>query len=295
MPTRSRPATRCRRRSAIRWAESIAAVALAAALLGCEAEPRGPLYQGRGVVEDVDHEHAQVLIAHEDIPGLMPAMTMNFDVPDRDLLASLEPGHEVEFQLELRARQYRIVDVTVVATGAPTHGAGLGDALDPAELAPPFALIDQRGEPFALEQVGGKAVLLDFVYTHCPGPCPVLTGRNVDVQKRLDPATRAASWFVSITLDPQRDTPDVLRRYAEARGADLSDWSFLTGPADVVKPLIESYGVGSIRQPDGTINHLVVTFLIDGRGRIAERFIGLEHQPDEIARALAKLAQGAPS
>jgi len=134
-------------------------------------------------------------------------------------------------------------------------------------------------------------VLLDFIWTRCPGPCPILTGLHVKLQQQLPPALRERTQFVSISLDPVRDTPAVLRDYAKTRGADLAGWSFLTGPPDEVDAVIKSYGVGSAKAPDGQIEHVVATFLIDGAGRIARRYIGLEgHDPAELLRDLERLA-----
>ena len=88
---------------------------------------------------------------------------------------------------------------------------------------------------------------------------------------------------------PERDTPAALRRYAVARGADLSDWSFLRGAAAEVDAVVRGYAVGSIRKPDGDIGHLSVTFLIDPEGRIAERYVGLDHAADELLRGVRRV------
>jgi len=157
--------------------------------------------------------------------------------------------------------------------------------------APPFRLTDQDGNPRALEAWRGQLVLLDFIFTRCPGPCPILTGLHVQLQRALSPELRARTHFVSISLDPLRDTPSVLREYAQKRGADLATWSFLTGTPDDVDKVLKNYGVGSVRTPDGQIEHLVVTFLIDADGQIARRYIGLDgHDPKEVLRDIAKLA-----
>ena len=114
----------------------------------------------------------------------------------------------------------------------------------------------------------------------------MLTSSHVTLQRLLPPELRARTRFVSISLDPVRDTPMALRAYALARGADLTGWSFLTGDPDAIALVLKGYGVGSMRRPDGQIDHLVATFLIDAEGRIAQRFIGLEHEPEELLRAL---------
>lgn len=274
--------------------------ALAAAALGCGGrEQGGPgVYDAHGVVESVDREYRQVVIHHDDIPGLMPEMTMSFDVPDPEVLAKLEPRQVVDFKLEFTGKAYRVIEATPrgPASASGHEGASLGDVAPANDPAPPFALTDQDGNPLALADLRGKAVLLDFVYTNCPGPCPILTGLHVEVQRALDPALRDRVQFVSISLDPLNDTPAALRDYARKRGADTANWSFLTGPKEQVDAVLRAYGVGSAREADGTISHLVVTFLIDGEGRIVERFIGLEgHDPKQVRAALERVAAAAES
>jgi len=249
-------------------------------------------YHARGVVEDVQPEIGQVLIAHEDIEGLMPAMTMNFDVPDKALLARLEHGQAIDFEVEFTGKAYRVTDATVRESGVATSGGGQLGAIKPVDdPAPAFRLTDQDGNPRALEDFRGQLVLLDFIFTRCPGPCPILTGLHVKLQRELSPELRARTRLVSISLDPLRDTPAVLREYAQKRGADLANWSFLTGEQGEVDAVLKSYGVGSVRTADGQIEHVVVTFLIDGNGQIVRRYLGLDgHDPKELLRDIARLA-----
>ena len=246
-------------------------------------------YEVHGVVRGVNLEFEQVVIEHEDIPGLMPAMTMNFDLADPSLLEGLEKGQHVSFTLRHTPQSYTITRIAVLGHGDLAGAEALLDPAARAEPAPPFALVDQDGEPLALADLRGKAVLLDFVFTNCRGPCPILTSRHVTLQRRLDPSARGRAHFVSISLDPVRDTPAALRKYATVRGADLEGWSFLTGPPAEVEEVVRSYGVGKTRAPDGEIVHLVATFLIDPEGRVAERYIGLEDELDAIQRDLERL------
>ena len=131
--------------------------------------------------------------------------------------------------------------------------------------------------------------MLDFIYTHCPGPCPILTGTHVALQRSLPEDLRPRTWFVSITLDPERDTSEALRAYAAARGANLASWSFVTGPTAAVDTVVRAFGVGKIPAAGGEIDHVVATFLIDPEGHIAERYVGLDHDADEILRDLRRI------
>ena len=257
-----------------------ACVALAGLLAGCP-EPRAELHGGRGIVRDVSAAERQVVIEHEDIEGVMPAMTMSFDVPDPALLARLERGQVIDFALRTRGGRFEIVGASVVDTAEVGAGASLADLAAPAEAAADFELLDQDGEPLRLSSLRGRAVLLDFVFTHCPGPCPIQTGIHVSLQKKLPHELRDRTHFVSVSIDPLRDTPEALRAYAEARGADLASWSFLTGTPAEVDAVLADYGVGKTIE-EGEIAHNLVTYLIDPDGMIAKRYLGVSHEPEVL-------------
>ena len=263
-------------------ARALTAALAALVLLACG---RGDTYPASGVVRGVRAEERQVTIEHGDIEGLMPAMTMSFDVADPALLAGLEPGQFVEFTLSRRDGKFEIV-----ALEAPEAGSGAaGDAADAedslahsGDAAPDFALVDQDAKPVSLAALRGKAVLLDFIFTQCPGPCPILTGIHAQVREGLSESESARVHFVSITLDPARDNPPTLRAYAAARKIDTAGWTFATGPVADVDAVVRAYGVGAVRTPSGEIEHTVATFLIDADGRIAKRSLGTSHAPEAI-------------
>jgi protein SCO1/2 len=155
--------------------------------------------------------------------------------------------------------------VLVSAVSRPSPLADIGPA-------PPTALVDSAGKPFDLASLKGKVVLVSFVYTTCNGVCPATTSSLSRIQKTLD---QAKLWgtsveFVSITLDPKRDTPDVLSGYAKLFGADLANWHFLTGPASQVESVIAAWGMWSKISPAGVLDHPSRIFLLDPRGRQRE-------------------------
>lgn len=265
---------------------------VAVLLLCAGACSREQHHHAHGVVEDVQPETGQIVIAHEDIPGLMPAMTMNFDVRDRKLLETLEHGDAIDFDVVFTGKAYIVTQATLRERGVATGGGGqLGKVAPVDDAAPGFQLIDQDGNPRTLAEWRGQTILLDFIWTRCPGPCPILTGLHVDVQRKLPEALRDRVRLVSISLDPVRDTPVVLREYAQKRGADLANWSFLTGEPAVVDAVLKDYGVGSAKAPDGQVEHVVVTFLIAPDGQIARRYVGLDgHDPAELLRDIERTA-----
>lgn len=249
------------------------------------------VYQGHGVVHEVSLENRQALIAHDELPGLMPEMTMNFAIYDPELLASLAPGDVIDFELTSQRGSFFITAAKVVGQVQEEEGwSRMGGGLVKSDPAPPFELTGTSGETVSLAGLSGKTVLVDFIFTRCPGPCPALTSAKVAVQRGLSAAARKRIHFVSISIDPARDTPDDLRAYGEARGADLTDWSFLTGDEARVQEIVAAYGVGTTRSPEGELEHVLASFLIGPDGRIVKRFIGLDDEPDAIVAALEAVA-----
>ena len=270
--------------------------ALAFALVGLgwacgdDADGGPGRYHATGTVEEVDVERGQVLIDHGDVEGLMPAMTMNFVVPDRVLLERLAPGQVIDFEIHFTGRSYEVVAAEVVGVAPAEEGwTRLRDGLVRTSPAPDFELTDQDGEIVSLASLGDRVLLVDFVYTSCPGPCPVQTANQVALQRQIPEALRSAVHFVSITLDPEVDRPEVLKRYALERGADLASWSFLTGPTDVLADLVRRWGVGTLRQPDGSIDHTLITFLVRD-GVVIEHYSALEGRDGRLLADVIALA-----
>jgi protein SCO1/2 len=265
-------------------ARSALGALLAGLALACGV-PSEEVYDVTGEVRDVDAAAGQIQIAHDDIADFMPAMTMSFDA-DPGTLEGVGAGDRIRFRLERSATLLRVTRIEVLEAGA---GVGSGSLSSPIpDEAFDFRLIDEQGSGLALSDLRGQAVLLDFVFTRCPGPCPILTSSHVTLQRRLPPQLAGRIWFVSITVDPAFDTPLRLRQYALERGVDLARWSFLTGEPAVVEDVLRRYHVAA-RQSDGTLEHQVATFLIDPEGNIVERYLGLEHTPEQILADIERL------
>lgn len=155
--------------------------------------------------------------------------------------------------------------------------------------APDFTLTSQDGTEVTLESLRGKVVAVTFIYTWCPDICPMLTDKMARVQDQLGEHFGSDVAFVSITFDPKRDTPEVLKEYAEAFDADLSGWSFLTGDPEAVREVAGRYGVAVVRGPDGTIDHTLLTTLIDRHGMMRVQYLGYRFDPEEFRHDLLDL------
>ncbi len=155
--------------------------------------------------------------------------------------------------------------------------------------APDFALTSQDGAEVTLESLRGKVVAVSFIYTWCPDICPMLTNKMARVQDALgaDFGTKVA--FVSITFDPERDTPEALKAYAEAFDVDFAGWSFLTGDPTRVREVLRGYGVVAIPTTDGAIDHNTLTTLIDRHGIKRVQYVGYRFDPEEFRHDLLSL------
>ena len=155
--------------------------------------------------------------------------------------------------------------------------------------APPFTLTSQDNKPVSLADFHGKVVAVTFIYTGCPDICPLLTQKMVDVQDELGAVFGAKIVFVSISLDPERDTPEVLKDYAQFWGAKPEGWSFLTGSLEAVRDVTRRYGVFFAKKEDGSVEHSQLTTLIDADGQIRVQYLGARFDPEEFRRDLMSL------
>ncbi len=161
------------RRSAAKRALCLALLALAA----CDG---ARTWSGHGVVHEVSAADGQVLIEHDDIPGLMPAMTMSFAIRDPALLGKLAPGDVIDFEVTSQDGSLSITQAKVVGQVPAEDGwIRMGNGLVKSDPAPPFSLTDTRGETVSLAGLAGQVLLVDFIFTRCPGPCPALTSTHV--------------------------------------------------------------------------------------------------------------------
>jgi protein SCO1 len=156
-------------------------------------------------------------------------------------------------------------------------------------LAPYFTLTSQDGAEVSLTDFRGKVVAVTFIYTQCTDTCPVLTPMMSFVQDRLLADFGKKIVFVSITVDPTRDTPEVLKAYAQAFGADLGGWAFLTGSAENIRDVTRRYGVFAAKTAGGDVDHSFLTSLIDPHGILRVQYIGVRFDPEEFRRDLLSL------
>lgn len=261
-------------------------------------EKRYPL---KGEIVSIKPEEKILIVHHEAIPDYMPAMTMEFIVSSGDL-ANAKPGQRIRGEMVYRNGDIHLEKIWPddVATTAAVNAAAKALAQDTAmrgkeayrevgEVMPDFTLLDQAGQPVSPTRFRGKQVVLNFIFTRCPiaTMCPAATMRMMELQKAARAAGVTNFELVSVSLDPDYDTPGVLKEYATARGIDTGNFSFLTGPDAAVRQLLAQLGV--IREFAGeTIKHTLATVLINEQGKIIYRADGSVWQVDDFVRRLKK-------
>jgi protein SCO1/2 len=259
-------------------------------------------YPVKGEVISVDPVRNVMVVSHGAIEGLMPAMTMEFAVSAGDA-AVVKPGQHIRARLvPVQTGDWRLEkiwpdDQATAAAVAAENNALRQDTIIRGQSAyraigekiPDFALYDQDGQVVQSARFHGRQIMLNFIYTRCPvaSMCPAATAKMMQTQKLARAAGVKNLELVSITLDPDYDTPGVLKEYAKARGIDTSNFSFLTGSDNAIKDLLTQFGV--IAEFDGgLIKHTLSTLLIDENGRIAHRADGSAWEPKEFVARMHK-------
>ena len=178
----------------------------------------------------------------------------------------------------------RLITLALVSWLVLSCSQAVGESADLPKIgpAPAFSLTTQEGARLALQDLRGKVVAVTFIYASCSDTCPLLTAKLAGLQARLGTDFGAKVFFVAITVDPERDTPQVLQRYAQAHGANLSGWAFLTGTTAEIQQVARQYGIYYKKRPRGEVDHTFLTSLIDHRGTLRVQYLGVRFDPDEL-------------
>ncbi|SPE26789.1 Electron transport protein SCO1/SenC [Candidatus Sulfopaludibacter sp. SbA6] len=242
-------------------------------------------YTVDGIVVAVDPTARTLLVSHRPIGKYMGAMMMPFRVENAAELTGLYPGVRIQFELVVGK------DHSVARNVRRTGGAD-------AEIPPPkeklkigdpvadFRLTDQQGGEVRLDQLRGKVLAINFLYTRCPLPdvCPRLAANFATLQRRFQPELGKDLMLASVTVDPDYDTPAVLADYAKRWGADSRGWRFLTG--DVGQLAAE---LGEVYWTDeGSIGHNSMTSVISREGRLVAVVEGSGYRVDQLAHLIAR-------
>jgi protein SCO1/2 len=251
----------------------------------------------RGMVLEVDPARRTVVVSHDAITGVMPAMTMPFEVRSAGELRGVTPGAVIAFTLVLNRESSHVEGLRVVRYESVEQDPVTARRLrllrditlppDPAlvvgQAVPDFTLIDQTRARISLSQFRGKVVALNFVYTSCVLPqfCYRLANHFSVIQRRFGGRMGRELVLLTVTFDPARDTPERLAEYARQWKADPATWRFLTGEAAAIAKVTRLFGLDAF--PDeGLINHSTRTVVIDRTGALAASIEGNEYTASQL-------------
>ncbi len=242
-------------------------------------------------------------IKHEAIPGYMPAMTMQFPIEDPEILQDLQVGDKVEGNLVVGDEDWKLTDLIISEMAeAPDMvlDASSGEpvlrerrpVLKPGEEVPDFTVTTQDGRPLRLSELRGNVVVLTFIYTRCPLPdfCPLMDKKFAELSRRLEavPGRAERVRLLSVSFDPEHDTPEVLRRHARLAGAEPPLWTFAVASHDELRKVAESLGLTYGATGDEII-HSLSTAVIDGQGRLARLETGNRWDVGEVSGVVSTL------
>jgi protein SCO1/2 len=252
-------------------------------------------------VVEVDAASRKITVAHEDIPGFMPGMTMSFVVLEKDaaLLQGVSPGDEVTATLVAPDSRYWLEDLVVVKKRTPDPNATPGPRsheAHPGDTVPDVPLVDQDGKPLRLGDYRGKALALTFVFTRCPMPefCPLMMKKFAAAHAVLtrDAGLAARTHLLTVSFDTSHDTPEILRAFGrpfQKTTPPFTHWTLATGREEAIRELGGALELDYFEE-DRSFTHNLRTAVIDSEGKLRRLLRGTDWTPEELVAELKAVA-----
>jgi protein SCO1/2 len=252
-------------------------------------------YELKGKVVMVEKDKHLVTISHEEVSGLMPAMTMPFTVPNQADIDYIAAEDQVTATLVVDGSHSWLENLFVVRTSGNASGVELPVEAKEGDEVPNYVLKNQDGREIRLHDYRGKALLLTFIYTRCPLPeyCTLMSNNFAQVDRQLQQSTDVynKTHLLSVSIDPAYDNPQVLRSYGAAhteryQQETFTHWEFASG--ETVKKMAQFFGLRYFAEND-QITHGLKTVIIKPDGKVAKVYTGNEWKPEEVVTELKRL------
>lgn len=257
-------------------------------------------YELKGKVVSADKANHKVTIEHEEIKGYMEAMTMPFTLLEEWVYSDLKPGAQIQATLVLDQGRSWLENPVVTNIADPSLVGKVeetGAEPSPGADVPNFTLVNQDGKKINFEKYRNQALVVTFIYTRCPLPdyCPLMSQKFQQIQQQAqqNPALKDKTRLLSISVDPNFDTPKVLRDYglrylASGKPEAFKTWEFATGTVEEVKQVAQFFGLNYWPEKDQII-HSLRTAIVTPDGKVAKVYRGNEWKPEEVVEDLEKL------
>jgi protein SCO1 len=278
-------------------------------LFGCRTAP-GPMqtansavkqYHVRGVVVSTNAASGEVTLDTEAIPGFMDAMTMPYTLRNPGIISELHPGDTITATL-LASNTTDVLDEIVIVGQAKADYLPpvQYQPLTPGENVPDFRFLNQSDRMIHMAQFHGKVLLLTFIYTRCPlaSYCPRMSRNFAEIDKALaaDPQLYRQTHLLSVSFDPNYDTPAVLRSYGGAYTGNytketFSHWDFAAPPQKELPQVLKFFLVGVTPGPKQTLTHSLSTIVITPDGKIYKWYPTNDWSPQQLLADVKELAK----
>jgi protein SCO1/2 len=261
------------------------------ALTATACRPKPKAYALHGQLIAITPDRRVLTIKHDDIQGFMPAMTMPYELTDPSIAKDLTPGDILDATLLVfesgvpKLSRITRTGHSAIEENAPKPLTGI---LQPGDVVPDNALKDLHGATRRLSDWRHQAVAVTFIYTRCPMPdfCPLMDRQFADVQRRLlaDPQLEKTARLISISFDPEHDTPAVMAEHAQRIKADPRVWTLLTGAPPDIAAVASAFGVSVIhdKTTPAVLTHNLRTAVIDTTGHLKKIYNGQEWTPEML-------------
>ena len=262
-------------------------------------------YDLKGKVVTVEKDKQLVTVAHEDIKDYMPGMTMPFTVGETAAWVFESPhevvaGDQITATLIVDGAKSWLEDIVITKESSDTTSPVTGESVGakPGDEVPDYRLVNQDGKAIRIHDYKGKALLLTFIYTRCQDPdqCTLMSSNfaTIDQELQKQPELYQKTHLLSISFDPEYDTPKVLRSYGAAYTGKYSDenfahWEFASGSADEVKGIAQYFGMRYYQDSSSgkeQVIHSLRTAVIGPDGKIVKVYRGNEWKPDEVLKEI---------
>jgi protein SCO1/2 len=261
-------------------------------------------YPVRGKIVTVDAQHGEIVLDAAAIPGFMEAMTMPYKLQNPSIITELHPGDSITATLLATDDSDRLDQIVIIAQAKPDYKPSyFYHPIQPGDQVPDFRLLNQSDKQIRLAQFRGKVLLVTFIYTRCPLAdfCPRMSRNFAQVDKTLaaDPELYKKTHLLSVSFDPEYDTPQVLRSYGSSytgkyTNETFTHWDFAAPSKADLPAVLRFFDLGATPEKDRTITHSLSTLVIGPDGKVVKWYPTNDWTPDQIVNDVKQLvtAQG---
>ncbi|HYK36443.1 SCO family protein [Alloacidobacterium sp.] len=256
-------------------------------------------YPVRGKIVTVDTTHGEIVLDAAAIPGFMDAMTMPYKLKNPSIIAELHPGDSITATLIAADDSDLLDEIVIIAQAKPDYKPSFFyHPIQPGDKIPDFHLLNQSDRQIHLSQFRGKVLLMTFIYTRCPlaDYCPRMSRNFAQIDKTLaaDPKLYKKTHLLSVSFDPDYDTPQVLRSYGGSYTGrytkeTFEHWDFAAPSKADLAPVLRFFDVGATPEKDRTITHSLSTLVIGPDGKVYKWYPTNDWTPEQIVRDVKQL------